>query len=577
MKQLQEFKGDLPIKKISKSFVVKAAPFSLLCLSMSCADKASTPERPNVILIVSDDQGYGDFSCYNNPILETPNMDKIYEESTRFNNFFVSPVSAPTRAALMTGRYNQRTGVWDTWKGRVNMHKNEYTIAEALNAGGYATGLFGKWHLGYNYPVRPMDQGFDTTYEWEEYAKETETRVNPVFKRNGKIEKRKGFLTDIIFDEAMQWIEDQTKKEEPFFAYVASFLPHTCDSPQVMPRYVEPFLKYDTLVRRTAEVYGMVTKLDECVGRLMAKVQELGLDENTLIIYLSDNGPQMHGPGHGSQKRYNLGMRGSKGNVYDGGIRVPCFFRWPGHFEAGKEIDGIAAHIDLMPTILDICRVDQQLPNPIDGISLLPVIKGKKPIDPNRNYFVQLHRTDKPELWNNTAMRNSHYKLVEGDELYDIQNDPGEKQNIAASHPEVLKKMRTKTEDWFEDVSSSRGYVTSPLTLGSQAQKKLNLQYWNRNDQGWPLNVINKGPYKITVQNVQPQLFPNGGNIVLQFGDQIFKQPIKPNMKEMVFQDIKLDTGSYYFTIYTEGYKIPHKGRWNQEDLGYRNIGMELK
>ncbi len=559
-----------------KSIILNTAALFFIFFTISCGGNKSKPEKPNVILILADDQGYGDFSCYGNNILKTPNIDKIYTESVRFNNFFVSPVCAPTRAAMMTGRYNQRTGVWDTWKGRINMHEQEYTIAEALNNAGYATGLFGKWHLGYNYPLRPMDQGFNVTYEWEEYARETGNRVDPFFKRNGQIENRKGFLTDIIFDEAIQWIAEQSREKKPFFAFVSSFLPHTHDNPQVMPEYVEPFLKIDTLVRHTAEVYGMVTKLDENVGRLMEKVHELDLDKNTVIIYLSDNGPQMRGPGNGSQQRYNLGMRGSKTEVFDGGIRVPCFFRWPGYFEAGKDIDGIAAHIDLMPTILNICNADQQLPNPIDGINLLPVIEGNKPIDPARNYFVQFQRAAVPELWENTAMRNSEYKLVNGKELYDIKNDPHEVHNIADKHPEIVESMRSETEAWFADVSSSRGFVTSPITLGVKEQNRLSLPFFNRNDHGWPMRVVNQGPYTITVQSVQSQLFPDGGNICIQFGEQTFKQSIEQEMKEMIFRDIKVDTGSYYFTIYTEGYKTPLKGRWNQEDLGYRNVIIEL-
>ncbi|MFS4466501.1 arylsulfatase [Maribacter sp. 2210JD10-5] len=540
--------------------------------------KPTAKKPPNILFILADDQGYGDFSAYGNTILKTPNIDNIYRESTRFNNFFVSPVCAPTRASIMTGRYNQRTGVWDTWKGRVSMHGDEYTIAEALKDRGYATGLFGKWHLGYNTPQRPMDQGFDKTLEFEEYAKDTATRVDPIMKTNGVLDPRKGFLTDVVFDDAIDWIEEKSKEDQPFFAYVATFMPHTADKPQVPIEYVEPFLKNDTLVRHTAEVYGMVTKLDENVGRLMAKMKELGLDENTLVVYLSDNGPQMQGGDNGRQERFNVGLRGEKGNVYEGGIKVPCFFRWPGKLTAGREIEAMAAHIDLLPTLVEIAdSTDLKLPNPIDGISLVPTLFEKENMEhTTRAYFNQWDRAAVPELWNNVTMRTDTFKLVNGKELYDISKDPYEKNDLAQVKPDVFEEMREATKAWFNDVSSTRGYETSYTELGSPAQKKLTLQFFDRNDKGWPLKILETGPYTFTVENVNPKLFPKGAKLCIEIGDTLVKKDIVKGEDQVVFEDVEVNRGLQNFTIYTEGYKTPKIGRWNQEDLGYRNVIIEI-
>ncbi|MCF8714690.1 arylsulfatase [Joostella atrarenae] len=556
----------------------------LVILLFSCNSKTTKKEKafvnkqPNILFILADDQGYGDFSAYGNTILKTPNIDKIYKESTRFNNFFVSPVCSPTRASIMTGRYNQRTGVWDTWKGRVSMHGDEYTIAEALKDRGYTTALFGKWHLGYNTPQRPMDQGFDKTFEFEEYAKDSATRFDPIMKSNGVLDHRKGFLTDVVFDDAIEWIEEKSKENKPFFAYVATYMPHTADKPQVPFEYVKPFLKNDSLVRHTAEVYGMISKLDENVGRLMTKINELNLDENTLIIYMSDNGPQIEGGDQGRQVRYNIGMRGEKGNVYDGGIKVPCFFRWQGKLRAGHEIKSMAAHIDLLPSLVEIAdNTNLNLPNPIDGISLVPALFGKNHIPKSRTFFSQWDRAAVPKLWNNVTMRTDTFKLVNGKELYDISKDPYESNNIAEDKPEVFNKMIEATKKWFDDVSSTRGYVTSYTELGSSAQKKLTLQFFDRNENGWPLKVLKTGPYKFIVENVQPDLFPHGAKLCIKIGDTLMEKDMVKGKNEIVFENIEVGTGLQNLTVYTKGFKTPKIGRWNQEDLGYRNIIIEYQ
>lgn len=262
-----------------------------LCITgfNSCMNSIKEDTRPNIIFILSDDQGYGDFSCFGNKFVRTPALDSLYKQSTAFSNFIMSPVSAPSRASLMTGRYHYRTGVWDTWKSRCNMYGDEKTVAEYLLEGGYHTALFGKWHLEYNTPLRPIDQGFDFTLTWEEYAKEFQTRIDPVMSINGENPKvYPGFLDDIIFNHAIDFLKKNKNNAKPIFAYVASYLPHDCDTPVVHQTYIDIF-KGKGLSPHTMEVYGMIEKLDENIGRLLNEIEDLGLRDNTVIVFSSDN------------------------------------------------------------------------------------------------------------------------------------------------------------------------------------------------------------------------------------------------------------------------------------------------
>ncbi|MFH5834115.1 arylsulfatase [Halalkalibaculum sp. DA384] len=543
-------------------------------------ERSERLNRPNILLIVSDDQGYGDFGSFGNKILKTPNLDQLHKESTYFSEFLVSPVCTPTRASLMTGRYNYRTGAWDTWKGRINMHTDEVTIAEALKKEGYNTGLFGKWHLGYNYPMRPLDQGFDYVIRHEQYVKPDSNRVDPIMVVNGKLEQRRGFMEDIIFDEAIHWIERQSREHSPFFALVTSYMPHTFsnDLPQVPEKYVEDYKDNPFLAQHTKEVYGMLANLDQNVGRLMGTLDKLNINKNSVVIYLSDNGPQRSGPhGTGAQDRYNLGLRGGKGSIYDGGIKVPAFFRWPGHFQPGRKIETWGAHIDIFPTILDIADVPQPDSIKIDGRSLLPLLENRNIFWQERTFYNQWPRGEVPKMWMNSTVREDTFKLVNGKELYNIQNDPHEHFNIADRHPDVVKRMRSSYKQWFNEVSSGRGFTTSPTIIGSPKQRRITLLFWNRGADGWPVHIVDEGPYDITVENVQYELFPKGAELVLQFGDTTFRKPIKQGEEEITFKNIHLPEGEMNYTMWTEGEKIYREANWGLEDLGYRNVIIELQ
>ena len=456
-----------------------------------------------MLLIMSDDQGFGDLSLHGNPHLRTPNLDSIGKQGVQFTRFHVSPVCSPTRASLLTGRYNYRTGVVDTYLGRSMMHSDEVTLPEALSGAGYRTGIFGKWHLGDNYPLRSVDQGFQESLVHtggglaQPAGPPGNGYFNPVLSRNGRSERQKGYCTDIFTNAAVGFMEQN--RSRPFFAYVATNAPHT--PLEIDEHYVEPFRKAG-LDEVTAKVYGMVANLDENAGRLLDSLRKFELERDTIVVFLTDNGPQ--------QRRYNAGMRGLKGSVYEGGIRVPCFVRWPGRIEAGTKVDRLAAHIDLMPTLLDWCGVKQPGRLKLDGRSLSPVVRGGQASWQDRTLYFQWHRGDEPQPFRASAALNQRYKLVEGKELYDLEEDPEESTDIASRHPNIVAGMRKGYEDWFRDVSSTRGYAPPRIHAGTKHENPVTLtrQDWRGPKAGWAeeslghweVDVRSGGKYRVTLR-----------------------------------------------------------------------------
>lgn len=462
--------------------------------------------RPNIILFVSDDQGYGDLSLHGNPVLRTPNLDRIAKEGAEFTQFHVNPVCSPTRASLLTGRYYYRTGVVDTYMGRSMMYNDEVTIAEVLQAAGYKTGIFGKWHLGDHYPMRPTEQGFEEAlvHEGGGIAQPSDppggnSYFNPKLVHNGKPEQRSGYCTDVFFNAAMEFISQN--KERPFFTYLATNAPHV--PLQVDESYVAPF-REKGLDETTAKTYGMLANLDENVGRLLAHLKKEGLDENTILIFMSDNGP--------TPARFNCGMRGLKGTVYEGGLRVPFFMRWPGGgVVPGTKINRLAAHIDVFPTLLEACGVVKPAETKIDGKSLYPLLKNGAAAGQwaDRTLYFQWHRGDRGELYNNCAARSQRYKLVNGEELYDLQEDPAEAHNLAAAQPERVAQMRAGYEAWFRDVAATRNFEVPRIYLGTKFENPVMLTRqdwrgphasWEVGGLGfWEVDVRESGEYQVTL------------------------------------------------------------------------------
>ncbi|HEX72667.1 MAG TPA: arylsulfatase, partial [Candidatus Hydrogenedentes bacterium] len=369
---------------------IAGASFGARSMKATCEN--SPRRRPNVVLIITDDQGYGDLGCHGNPVLKTPHLDRLHRESVRFTQFNVSPVCSPTRACLMTGRYNYRTGVVDTYAGRSMMDPRERTLAEMLRAAGYRTGIFGKWHLGDNYPLRPMDRGFEEALvhygggiaqpsDPEFYEREN-TYFDPVIQHNGKALKGSGYCTDVFTDAALRFIAEEGGA--PFFAYVSYNAPHT---PLQVPDDAAAPYRAAGLDEKTAQVYGMIANMDHNVGRILNALDEMDIARDTVVIFMTDNGAQNLGGGG----RFNAGLRGWKTTVYEGGIRVPFFVRWPERFAGGRDVDRIAAHIDIAPTLLELCGAMPDDPPAFDGISLMPLLRDGDTTKqwPDRTLFFQ--------------------------------------------------------------------------------------------------------------------------------------------------------------------------------------------
>ncbi|HOV74564.1 MAG TPA: arylsulfatase [Candidatus Hydrogenedentes bacterium] len=462
--------------------------------------------RPNIVLIITDDQGYGDLSCHGNPILKTPNLDRLHGESVRFTQFHVCPVCSPTRSSLMTGRYNYRTGVVDTYQGRSMMDPRETTLPQVLASHGYRTGIFGKWHLGDNYPMRAMDRGFQEALvhgggglSQPSDPPPGNRYFDPVLNHNGTWEKHQGYCTDIFTDAAIQFIEKH--RDTPFFAYLALNAPHV--PLDVADCYAKPYLEQG-MDEKTARLYGMIANIDENIGRLDARLERLGLAENTWLIFMTDNGSQVVG----DTPRYNAGMRGWKGAVYEGGIRVPCFMRWPRTWRGGQDRETLAAHIDVMPTLLDGCGFEAPRGARMDGMSLMPVLRDPESAWPDRTLFTQWHRGNRPEPYRNCAVFNRRYKLVDGKELYDRVADPGESADIAGDHPDIVANMRKEYEAWFTDVCGQRDFSIPPrIHLGTHHENPtlLTRQDWRcetnwtdpRSVGYWEVKVVRSGLYDI--------------------------------------------------------------------------------
>ncbi|MDE0103645.1 MAG: sulfatase-like hydrolase/transferase [Bryobacterales bacterium] len=517
--------------------------------------------RPNVVLIMTDDQGWAQLGSHGDPVLQTPHLDSLAAESVEMTRFYVSPVCAPTRAALMTGRYNYRTGVVDTYLGRAMMHPDEATIAEILGSAGYRTGIFGKWHLGDNYPQRPVDQGFEeaVVHKGGGIGQPSDPPgsdyFDPILFRNGTQESFSGYCTDVYFDEAIRWIGDGSG--EPFFAYIPTNAPH---SPYLVPdSYREPYAEQG-LSDKDARIYGMITNIDDNVGRLMAHLEANGLTGNTIFIFMTDNGP--------TTRLYNAGLRLQKGSVYENGIRVPFFARWPDELEPLK-IDQLGAHIDVVPTLLAATGTTPPSDLHIDGIDLLPLWKGEVESLPERTYFVQAHRGNAPQLYRAFAAVEQQYKLVqalrfgrpepepaelEALELYDLIADPGEQQDLAKERPEVLERLKESYERWFEEVSSTRGFDAVRFAVGSDAQPEVTLTRqdwrmvtadgWGRGDPvlgRWEVESVATGPYDATVVLDEPA--PVAGTARIGFRETEVATSFSAGQREVRFEGIELAEG----------------------------------
>jgi arylsulfatase A-like enzyme len=562
---------------IIRSGVVGFGALALLAAGGSVAGAAgddAPARRPNVVVIITDDQGYGDLGFHGNPKIRTPNLDRLARQSVRLDDFHVMPVCAPTRACLMTGRYNYRTRVVDTFLGRAMMDPQEVTLAEMLADAGYRTAIFGKWHLGDNFPLRAMDQGFQESLVLKgggigqpSDPPGGSSYFDPVLQHNGRQVTRRGYCSDVFTDAAIDYIK--ADRPEPFLVYLAFNCPH---APLEVPdAYLKPYQEMHLANDQfpgtgqplpgpldpdvTARIYGMVTNIDDNLGRLLATLDDRGLARDTIVVFLTDNGPQ--------QVRYNAGMRNRKGSVYEGGIRVPCFIRWPGGLPADTRVDRLAAAVDLAPTLLEACGVAPPTGVAFDGRSLLPLLKGETPDWPNRTVFAQWHRGDVPERYRAFMARGERYKLVRPEqaqksprpleetfELYDLEADPFEQRNIAEANPDVVSRLRAAYDRWYDDVGGTRGYEPPRIALGAPEENPTVLTRqdwrgpqagWTPNDVGhWEIAVARGGDFAVTL-HFAPRSEPATAHLAIRGLD--VTRDVEANATECTFETLALGPG----------------------------------
>ncbi|MEQ8847925.1 arylsulfatase [Botrimarina sp.] len=456
----------------------------LLLAPAALATEPLAGSRPNVVVVITDDQGYGVLGRHGHPWIETPNLDRLYDASTRFTRFLVSPTCAPTRSALMTGRHPMRNGVTHTIFERERLTLDAVTLPQALGRVGYTTAIFGKWHLGDEDPYQPQNRGFDEAfvhgaggigqaYNCSCADAPGNSYFDPVIRHNGRFVQTKGFCTDVFFSAALGWIDAQRAGDQPFFAYIATNAPHDPFHAPEANRQKFERLGFD---ENKAGFYGMVENIDENVGRLLDRLAEWDLTESTVVVFMSDNGTVAAGAGEeGEQigrtpegqplRAYNAGMAGMKGSVDEGGVRVPLFVRWDGRVEAGRDVDTLAAHVDFAPTIAALAGAELP-PQQVEGRSLLPLVAGDAGHWPPRYLFT--HRGRWPvgaepndHQWEHFAVRDQQHRLVGRDELYDMTTDPGQTTNLADQRPEVVRSMLAAYDRWW------RG--TRPLMVNERA------------------------------------------------------------------------------------------------------------
>lgn len=587
----------LNLMKIKRSLLI-----SILFILCQLSFAQQKQKSPNVILIITDDQGYGDLGSTGNPQINTPALDAFASESIRFTNFYVSPVCAPTRASLMTGRYSLRTGVRDTYNGGAMMAGSEITIAELLKSKDYTTGIFGKWHLGDNYPMRPSDQGFDESLihlsggmgqvgDFTTYYQGERSYFDPVLWHNDQQESYEGYCSDIFAQEAIKFIEKN--KDKPFFTYLSFNAPHT--PLQVPDEYYQKYKDIDPAAgfgedgkpfypmteadkEAARKVYAMVENIDDNLKKLFQKLEDLGIEENTIVIFMTDNGPQ--------QQRYLAGLNGRKGSVYQGGIRAPFFIRYPQGFKGNKDINSLSAHLDVLPTLAELCGFEVPTDRKIDGQSMVPLMAGDVNVGSDRSYFAYWTRKY-PELYENISVQKSGWKLVGNTaynsditnfDLFNLNDDPYEQNNLISINSAKAQELKSELDEIYHELIQEENLVNPPLIqVGNSAENPV---FLNRNDAagergiwaqedvfGYWQVAIQPGVYDIKFKFIKP--VPPKGKMTMEMGNQAriaFDQSTSSfdilEMNDVSLDELKGDLvpfytidGKRYFPFWVELYK----------------------
>ncbi|MBK3517520.1 arylsulfatase [Carboxylicivirga marina] len=517
--------------------------FILILFTVTIATSAKEKQKPNVIIVLTDDQGYGEIAAHGNPHILTPHMDQLYHDGIRLDNFHVNSVCSPSRAALLTGRYASRTGVWHTLGSRNIMWQEEKTMADFFKSNGYVTMMSGKWHLGDNYPYRPEDKGFENVFRigggslgqigdywgnglWDaHYWDGTEWMPTD------------GYCTDVQFDAVFDFV--RKNKNKPFFTYLATTAPHSPIGAD--DKYVNPYIRMG-LKENVAKFYGMVTNIDENLGKLRQLLSELSITDNTILIFASDNGSACDKQG----EPYNAGMRGHKGSCYDGGHRVPCFIYWPdGNLKGGLHITDATAHIDLLPTLLATCDIKNSFDVEFDGINLLPLLNNSENKWPKRNIVTETKVNGRSKLFKSSTVIANEWRLVQGSELYNISNDPSQKTDLADIENKQVELLQVSYTNWYKDVSA-RFNEKQHIPIGTNHETVLLTAMdvfptkegasaktvWNQkgvakaqmNHGVWAIDVMTEGDYCIELYRWAPEL------------DLAFNKTL-PKSKDVVFTE----------------------------------------
>ncbi|MCK5068819.1 MAG: arylsulfatase [Bacteroidales bacterium] len=492
--------------------------FSIVVLA-GCSVKEGeekTRERPNVIVVITDDQGYGDLGCHGNPYIRTPHLDQFCNEAVSFTNFHVSTTCAPTRGALMTGRHTNRLNVYHTISGRSLLYEDEVILPQILGDNGYVCGMFGKWHLGDNYPFRPADRGFDDVvrhggggicqlpdYWGNDYFDDT-------YWHNGEMQQYEGYCTDVFFNEAIRFIEEHQK--EPFFCYLSTNAPH---GPLNVPvEYMELYREVKEVPERLKRFYGMITNIDDNFNRLQEHLERLGLTDNTILIFMTDNGTA------GGHVVYDAGLRGHKGSEYEGGHRVPFMWRWPGgNIGGGLKVGQLTAHFDLLPTLVDLLDLDFEPAKPLDGVSLEPLLSGQTENWPNRVLYVDTQRRLNLVKYKQYSVMDNNWRLVNGKELYNVSDDLGQTRNLIDTYPEVSARLAEEYELWWqsileEGVEDRYAYIKAgsprenPVRICSHDMISPLPGFWHQYGAAnasegsgvWKVEIVEQGEYRISLR-----------------------------------------------------------------------------
>ncbi|MGJ8681883.1 arylsulfatase [Paraglaciecola sp.] len=500
----------------------------LSTLIIGCSQQSNTspsqksrPNQPNIVFVITDDQGYGDLSINGNPILKTQNIDALARESVNLNDYHVAPTCSPTRAALLTGHWTNRTGTWHTIMGRSMLRENEITIADLLKANGYQTAMFGKWHLGDNYPYRPMDRGFEHAYyhggggvgQTPDYW--NNAYFDGSYFKNGVAEKAKGYVTDVFFEQAIQYIEKAKEKDQPFFTYISTNAPH---GPMHAPEEYAAKYANQGLTTSQQHFFGMIHNIDDNVQKLRNYLDENNLTDNTIFVFTTDNGTA------GGDKIFNAGMRGKKGSAFDGGHRVPFYLHWPkGGYSEQQVVDTITSYVDIVPTLLEMTGAQKPDSLKFDGKSIQPLMKGQEKTWSDRILVTDSQRVLNPIKWRQSSVMTDQWRLINGKMLFDMYQDPGQKTDVASQHPEVVSRLTDFYDKWWDEIEPTFGEPTA-IYLGADEANPVDLTShdwlgdnkavpWNQmhirkqlsekdnQHKGyWWVNVVTAGKYKLELR-----------------------------------------------------------------------------